>query len=59
MSNTGRKSQTLQKNQTFGKLIQGGTMTQAPSGQSIPNFMKATEASAMKEHQKNNKSSLT
>ena len=49
MSNTGRKSQTLQKNQTFGKLLQGGTMTQAQSGQSIPNFMKATETSAMKD----------
>lgn len=29
VSNTGRKSQTLQKNQTFGKLVPGGAMTQA------------------------------
>ena len=58
MSSTGRKSQMLQKNQTFGKLLQGGPMTQAQSGQRIPNFMKATETSAMKE-QKNTKNSLT
>lgn len=51
VSNTGRKSQTLQKNQTFGKLVQGGATPQAQNGQSIPNFMKATATSALREHQ--------
>ena len=42
--NLPRPSQGLSKNQTFGKL--GGNLTQAPSGQNVPNFMKATETSA-------------